>query len=63
MKHLHFRQDYNGVSAKGKILKRNITDAETYRPIGEIVKKLSTLEEKAAAIDTELKTIFEKLGI
>ncbi|MBW6535037.1 MAG: hypothetical protein K0B11_08510 [Mariniphaga sp.] len=40
-----------------------ITDDETYWPIGKLVEELSTLEEEATAIDTELKTIFEKLGI
>jgi type I restriction enzyme M protein len=40
-----------------------ITDAETYRPIGELVEELKTLEEEAIGIDTELKTIFEKLGV
>ena len=40
-----------------------ISDAETCRPIGEIVEELKTLEEEATAIDTELKTIFEKSGI
>jgi len=53
------KNDYN-ISPSRYI---QITDAETYRPIGEIVEELNTLEEEAAAIDTELKTILKKLGI
>lgn len=53
------KNDYN-ISPSRYI---QITDAETYRPIGELVEELKTLEEEAAAIDSELKTIFEKLGI
>lgn len=53
------KNDYN-ISPSRYI---QITDAETYRPIGELVEELKTLEEEAAAIDTELKTIFEQLGV
>ena len=53
------KNDYN-ISPSRYI---QITDAETYRPIGEIVEELNALEEEAVAIDNELKTIFEKLGI
>lgn len=53
------KNDYN-ISPSRYI---QITDAETYRPIGEIVEELKTLEEEAAVIDAELKTIFEKLGV
>lgn len=53
------KNDYN-ISPSRYI---QITDAETYRPIGELVEELKTLEEEAIGIDTELKTIFEKLGI
>lgn len=53
------KNDYN-ISPSRYI---QITDAETYRPLGEIVEELKTLEEEAAEIDKELKTIFEKLGI
>jgi len=53
------KNDYN-ISSSRYI---QITDAETYRPIGEIVEELKALEEEAAAIDAELKTIFEKLGL
>jgi type I restriction enzyme M protein len=53
------KNDYN-ISPSRYI---QITDAETYRPIGEIVEELKSLEEEATAIDTELKTIFQKLGI
>ncbi|MEZ5106791.1 MAG: N-6 DNA methylase [Draconibacterium sp.] len=53
------KNDYN-ISPSRYI---QITDAETYRPIGELVEELKTLEEEALGIDTELKTIFEKLGV
>lgn len=53
------KNDYN-ISPSRYI---QITDAETYRPLGEIVEELRALEEEAAEIDKELKTIFEKLGI
>jgi len=53
------KNDYN-ISPSRYI---QITDAETYRPIGEIVKELKVLEEEAAEIDKELKNIFKKLGI
>jgi len=53
------KNDYN-ISPSRYI---QITDAETYRPIGELVEELKTLEEEAISIDTELKTIFEKMGI
>ena len=38
------------------------TGAETYRPIDELVEELDILEEEAAVIDYELKSIFQKLG-
>jgi hypothetical protein len=46
-------------------LSRNMqsNDAEFYRPIGEIEDELKAMEDEATNIDTELKTIFEKLGI
>lgn len=53
------KNDYN-ISPSRYI---QITDAETYRPINEIVEELKALEEEATTIDAELKTIFEKLGI
>jgi type I restriction enzyme M protein len=53
------KNDYN-ISPSRYI---QITDAETYRPIGELVEELKILEEEAVSIDAELKTIFEKLGI
>lgn len=53
------KNDYN-ISPSRYI---QITDAETYRPIAEIVEELNVLEEEAAAYNSELKTIFEKLGI
>ena len=53
------KNDYN-ISPSRYI---QITEAETYRPISEIVEELKTLEEEAAEIDQELKNIFQKLGI
>ncbi len=40
-----------------------INDAETYRPIEEIVEELNMLEEEAVEIDNEVETILEKLGV
>ena len=53
------KNDYN-ISPSRYI---QITDAEIYRPIGELIEELKTLEEEAVIIDMELKNIFEKLGI
>jgi type I restriction enzyme M protein len=53
------KNDYN-ISPSRYI---QITDAETYRPLPEIVDELKELEIQAALIDDELKTIFEKLGL
>ncbi len=40
-----------------------ITNAETYRPVGEIVEELKALEGETAGIDDELKEILEKLRV
>jgi type I restriction enzyme M protein len=53
------KNDYN-ISPSRYI---QITDAETYRPISEIVEELNVLESEAIDINAELKNIFEKLGI
>ncbi|MDR0604102.1 MAG: type I restriction-modification system subunit M [Bacteroidales bacterium] len=53
------KNDYN-ISPSRYI---QVTDAETYRPLTEIVEELYMLETEATVIDAELKTIFEKLGI
>jgi len=53
------KNDYN-ISPSRYI---QINDTETYRPIGEIVEELNMLEEEAAEIDKEVKSILEKLGI
>ncbi|HRU69437.1 MAG TPA: N-6 DNA methylase, partial [Bacteroidia bacterium] len=53
------KNDYN-ISPSRYI---QITDAETYRPISEIVEELNILEEEAVAIDKELKAILDKLII
>lgn len=53
------KNDYN-ISPSRYI---QITDAESYRPIEEIVEELNVLEEEAAVYNTELKSILEKLGI
>ena len=53
------KNDYN-ISPSRYI---QVNDAETYRPLGEIVEELHTLEEEAAALDAEVKGILEKLGV
>ncbi len=53
------KNDYN-ISPSRYI---QINDAETYRPIGEIVEELNMLEEVAVEIDNEVKNILKKLGI
>jgi len=53
------KNDYN-ISPSRYI---QVTDAETYRPLAEIVEELAALETEAVGIDADLKTIFEKLGI
>lgn len=53
------KNDYN-ISPSRYI---QITAAEIYRPIEEIVEELQMLEEEAAVYDKELKTIFKKLGV
>jgi type I restriction enzyme M protein len=52
------KNDYN-ISPSRYI---QINDAETYRPLGEIIKELHTLEAEAIDIDIEVKTILDKLG-
>jgi type I restriction enzyme M protein len=64
---------YSRVVSKDEIIKNDynispsryihVGNAEEYRPIGEIVEELSALDEEAAEIDQELKSIFIKLGI
>jgi type I restriction enzyme M protein len=53
------KNDYN-ISPSRYI---QITDAEIYRPIGEIIDEINALEEEAVNIDIELKTILKRLGI
>lgn len=53
------KNDYN-ISPSRYI---QITEAETYRPIAEIVDELTALEEEAAEIDADVKGILQKLGI
>jgi len=53
------KNDYN-ISPSRYI---QINDAETYRPLDEIVEELNMLEEEAATIDKEVKTILDKLGV
>jgi len=52
------KNDYN-ISPSRYI---QITDAETYRPIAEIVEELKVMEEEAQYINSELKGILQKLG-
>ena len=53
------KNDYN-ISPSRYI---QINDAETYRPLGVIVKELHTLEAEAINIDIEVKKILDKLGV
>ncbi len=53
------KNDYN-ISPSRYI---QINDAETYRPIGEIVEELNMLEEESVEIDKEVKNILKKLGV
>lgn len=53
------KNDYN-ISPSRYI---QITDDEVYRPIDEILEELYIIEEEAALIDKDLKSIFEKLRI
>ena len=53
------KNDYN-ISPSRYI---QVNDAETYRPIVEIVKELHTLEAEAKNIDKEVKTILDRLGV
>ncbi|GAB4115621.1 MAG: hypothetical protein Tsb0027_06060 [Wenzhouxiangellaceae bacterium] len=39
------------------------SDAETYRPIGEIVEELKVIEAEAVETDKALKEILEKIGV
>ncbi len=39
------------------------SDAETYRPIAEIVAELETIEAEARQTDKALKEILEKIGV
>ncbi len=38
-------------------------DAETYRPIAEIVAELDTIEAEARETDTALRKILEQIGV
>jgi type I restriction enzyme M protein len=53
------KNDYN-ISPSRYI---QITDTETYRPIGEIVEGLKILEEEGKVIDRKLKDMMKRLGI
>lgn len=53
------KNDYN-ISPSRYI---QINDAETYRPLTEIVEELNMLEEEAVEIDKEVKTILEKVDV
>jgi len=53
------KNDYN-ISPSRYI---HTSDAETYRPIGEIVEELRVIEAEAAETDKALKEILEKIGV
>ncbi len=52
------KNDYN-ISPSRYI---HASDAETYRPIGEIVDELRAIEEEAKEVDGELKVILDRIG-
>lgn len=41
----------------------DVNEGESYRPIPEILEELRMLEKRAATVDTDLQTIFTKLGL
>ena len=53
------KNDYN-ISPSRYI---HTSDAETYRPIAEIVEELKIIEAEARETDKALKEILEKLGV
>ena len=53
------KNDYN-ISPSRYI---HTSDAETYRPIAEIVEELRAVEAEARETDNALKEILEKLGV
>ncbi|MCP4605674.1 MAG: SAM-dependent DNA methyltransferase [Proteobacteria bacterium] len=53
------KNDYN-ISPSRYI---HTADAETYRPIGEIVEELNALESKAKKTNTALRAVLKKLGV
>jgi hypothetical protein len=53
------KNDYN-ISPSRYI---HTSDAETYRPIGEIVEELNVIEGEARETDKALKEILEKIGV
>jgi type I restriction-modification system DNA methylase subunit len=53
------KNDYN-ISPSRYI---HTSDAETYRPIAEIVEELKVIEAEARETDRALKEILEKLGV
>ena len=53
------KNDYN-ISPSRYI---HTSDAETYRPIGEIVEELDVIEAEAKETDKALREILEKIGV
>ena len=53
------KNDYN-ISPSRYI---QVSDAETYRPLSEIVAELDTVEDEAREADKALRNILEKLGV
>lgn len=53
------KNDYN-ISPSRYI---HTSDAETYRPIAEIVEELKVIEDEARETDKALKEILEKIGV
>ncbi len=53
------KEDYN-VSSSSYI---HVADAETHRPIAEILEELKALDGEAAEANTTLRPVLEKVGI
>jgi type I restriction enzyme M protein len=53
------KEDYN-ISPSRYI---HVADAETHRPIAEILEELESLEEEAAVANAKLRNVLGKVGV
>jgi len=58
--HAELKKNANNISPSRYI---HTSDAETYRPIAEIVDELDVIEAEARETDKALREILEKIGI